>query len=719
MTARGLPKATVASAVAVAAVPASDRPVQFLPGVGPKLAGLLADKLGLSVLSDLWFHLPLHYEDRTRVTPIGAAHAGAACVFEGVIEHAEVSFRGRRTLLAELRDGTGRIRLRFFYFQMAQVEKLNARPRVQVFGEARETALGFEIVHPKLTYLTGDLPATMAEALTPVYPKCDGVTADRIAAAVRAAMKELPESSALELIPQAILSTLKWPALKPALSYVHAPPPDADTAALEEHRHPSQRRLAGEELLAHQLSMQLKRNRLKSERAPVLTGGASLVKRLLANLGFELTAAQKRVCFEIFADLKRAQPMLRLVQGDVGSGKTVVAAIAACAAIACKTQVALVAPTELLAEQHFRNFSRWFTPLGIEPIWLAGKVQGKARAKALAAIADGASMVIGTHALMSAAVQFKNLSLCVIDEQHRFGVHQRLELRQKGAQSLSNSANSGASQVPHQLVMTATPIPRTLAMVGYADLDVSVIDELPPGRKPIQTVVVSVDRRPELIERIRSACAQGRQAYWVCTLIEESDLLAAQAAQVAAELLITALPELRIGLVHGRLKAKEKDAVMQQFAKAELDVLVATTVIEVGVDVPNASLMLIENAERLGLSQLHQLRGRVGRGFAQSSCVLMYQAPLSQMAKARLAILRHSNDGFVIAERDLELRGAGELLGTKQTGDVRFRIADLQRDIDLLETVAEITPEFAERYPQQAADLVRRWIGSAERYAQA
>ena len=689
--------------------------------MGPKLAGLLAEKLGLSVLSDLWFHLPLHYEDRTRLTPIAAAHSGAACVFEGVIEHAEVSFRGRRTLLAELRDGTGRIRLRFFYFQMAQVEKLNTRPRVRVFGEVRESALGFEIVHPKLSYLTEEAPAPMAEALTPVYPKCDGVTADRIAAAVRTAIKELPESAELELIPQAILSALNWSALKPALSYVHAPPPDADTAALEEHRHPSQRRLAGEELLAHQLSMQLKRNRLKRERAPVLSGGASLVKQLLANLGFELTAAQKRVCQEIFADLKRAQPMLRLVQGDVGSGKTIVAAIAACAAIACKTQVALVAPTELLAEQHFRNFSRWLTPLGIEPVWLAGKVQGKARAKALAAIADGASIVIGTHALMSAAVQFKNLSLCVIDEQHRFGVHQRLELRQKGAQSFNSAAllHAQQQQVPHQLVMTATPIPRTLAMVGYADLDISVIDELPPGRKPIQTVVLSVERRLELVERIRAACAQGRQAYWVCTLIEESDLLEAQAAQVAAELLSAALPELRIGLVHGRLKAKEKDAVMQQFAKGELDVLVATTVIEVGVDVPNASLMLIENAERLGLSQLHQLRGRVGRGSTQSSCVLMYQAPLSQMAKARLAILRNSNDGFAIAERDLELRGAGELLGTKQTGDVRFRIADLTRDIDLLEAVAAITPEFAERYPVQSAALVRRWIGSAERYAQA
>jgi ATP-dependent DNA helicase RecG len=691
-------------------VPAGARLVQFLPGVGPKLSALLRDKLGLSNLSDLWFHLPLHYEDRTRLTPIGAARSGVASLFEGTIEHAEISFRGRRMLQAEMRDGTGRIRLRFFYFQMAQLEKFQSRPRVRVFGEARETALGFEIVHPKLTYLVDDVVLAVSEVLTPVYPKAEGITADRIAAAVRAAIKELPASEELELLPLEILARLSWPALKPALSYVHAPPPDADTAALEERRHPSQRRLAGEELLAHQLSMQLKRNRIKSERAPVLSGGALLAKQLLAGLGFELTAAQKRVCNEITQDLKRAQPMLRLVQGDVGSGKTIVAALAACVAAACKTQIALVAPTELLAEQHFRNFTRWFAPLGITPVWLAGKVKGRARAKALAAIAEGAAIVIGTHALMSEAVQFKNLSLCIIDEQHRFGVHQRLELRQKGARG---------AHVPHQLVMTATPIPRTLAMVGYADLDISVIDELPPGRKPIQTVVVSVERRLELVERIRGACAQGRQAYWVCTLIEESDLLEAQAAQAAAELLTAALPELRIGLVHGRLKAKEKDAVMQQFARAELDVLVATTVIEVGVDVPNASLMLIENAERLGLSQLHQLRGRVGRGTAQSSCVLIYQAPLSQMAKARLAILRISNDGFVIAERDLELRGAGELLGTKQTGDVRFRIADLARDTDLLETVAAITADFAERYPAQSEALVRRWVGAAEKYAQA
>jgi ATP-dependent DNA helicase RecG len=693
-----------------AAVPVAERACQFLPGIGPKLAQLLSTKLGINTLSDLWFHLPLHYEDRTRITPIGAAQPGVSAQFEGTIAHSEIAFRGRRTLMAVLSDGTGAMRLRFFYFQNAQAEKFKSKPRVRVFGEVRETALGFEIVHPKVSFIVGDAPLPVNEALTPVYPKADGITAERILHAVKAAFKELPNNDVLELIPHSMLERLHWTALKPALEYVHAPPPDADTAALEERRHFSQKRLAGEELLAHQLSMQLKRNLLKSERAPELKGGADLAKKLLAHLGFALTHAQKRVVTEIYSDLKTSAPMLRLVQGDVGSGKTIVAALAACKAIAAGTQVALVAPTELLAEQHFRNFTRWFTPLGIEPVWLAGKVQGKSRIKAMERILQGAEIVIGTHALMSEAVQFKCLGLCVIDEQHRFGVHQRLELRQKGAQD---------GYVPHQLVMTATPIPRTLAMVGYADLDVSVIDELPPGRKPVQTVVLSNDRRPELIQRIEQACSNGRQAYWVCTLIEESDLLEAQAAQAAAELLSEALPNLRIGLVHGRLKAKEKDAVMQQFAAHELDVLVATTVIEVGVDVPNASLMLIENAERLGLSQLHQLRGRVGRGSAQSTCVLIYQSPLSQNAKSRLSILRDSTDGFVISERDLELRGPGELLGTKQTGDARFRIADLNRDQDLLEQVQAVSAEFAKQYPRESDALVRRWIGAAERYARA
>jgi ATP-dependent DNA helicase RecG len=699
--------------------PAAERPVQYLPGVGPKLAELLAQKLNLHTCGDLWFHLPIHYEDRTRVTPIGALRPGLNCLVEGVIELAEISFRGRRSLVAVLADDTGRMRLRYLYFQNAQLEKFKGRPRLRAFGEVRGGAsggaLGYEMIHPKVSFLITEELAPIAEVLTPVYPKADGITSERILAAVQAALKELPKDLAgaeqLELIPASVLRTLKWSALGPALQYVHTPPPNADTAALEAFRHPAQRRLAGEELLAHQLSQQLKRQEYLQLRAPILACDSDLQTRFLAALPFHATGAQMRVAAEIATDLAKAQPMLRLVQGDVGCGKTLVAAMAALRAIAAGYQVALIAPTELLAEQHLRNFQRWFTPLGIAVAWLAGKVKGRARESVLAHIREGSSpMVIGTHALIGDAVQFHRLALCVIDEQHRFGVHQRLQLRNKGA---------SADQVPHQLVMTATPIPRTLAMASFADLDISVIDQLPPGRIPVQTVVVNGERRPELIARIQLACEQGKQAYWVCTIIDESDLLSAQAAAEAAEMLTLALPGLRVGLVHGRLKAAEKDAVMQAFAAHALDVLVATTVIEVGVDVPNASLMLIENAERLGLSQLHQLRGRVGRGSIASSCVLMYQGPLSQAAKARLNIMRESNDGFVIAEKDLELRGPGELLGTKQTGDARFRIADLARDGDLLESVQAVSASLLQSHPEQAQALVKRWIGAATAYAQA
>ncbi len=688
---------------------AAQRPVQFLPGVGPKLSGLLANKLALHTLSDLWFHLPLHYEDRTRITPIGAVRDGVSCQVEGVIELAEVVFRGRRSLLAVLADATGRMRLRFFYFQMAQLEKFKGRPQVRAFGEARGTGMGFEMVHPKISFVSTEQITPVAEVLTPVYPKADGISAEQILRAARAAIAELPKDDTLELIPSKTLASLHWPALRPALSFVHAPPPDADTRALEEFRHPSQRRLAGEELLAHQLSMQIKRIEHASWQAPRLPLDAHLIQRFISQLPFSLTAAQRRVMSEIAKDLAAGKPMLRLVQGDVGSGKTVVSALAALIAIGQGKQAALIAPTELLAEQHYRNFQRWFAPLQIEIAWLAGKVKGKARQQSLQQIAGTASMVIGTHALISDAVQFRDLALAIIDEQHRFGVHQRLQLRNKGAQ---------ANVVPHQLVMTATPIPRTLAMASYADLDISVIDELPPGRIPIQTVVVNIDRRPEIVERIAVACHAGRQAYWVCTLIDESDVLEAQAAVDAHLMLSQALPGLQIGLVHGRLKPAERDAIMTAFASKQLDVLVATTVIEVGVDVPNASLMLIENAERLGLSQLHQLRGRVGRGTQASTCVLIYQAPLSQTAKARLNIMRDSNDGFLIAEKDLEIRGPGEFLGTKQTGDARFRIADLTRDQDLLETVQAIAADFAKQYPNQARALVERWIGHATQYSQ-
>jgi ATP-dependent DNA helicase RecG len=702
-----------ARAAAHSNTPAEARLVQYLPGVGPKLAEVLRDKLSILTVADLWFHLPLRYQDRTRILPLRAENAGQEGLVEGEIEHAEIAFRGKRQLFATLFNGHSRVKLRFFHFRQSQLAQLQQKPTVRVFGELRLSAAGLEMVHPELRII--DATAQPLDTrLTPIYPKTEGLSDERLRKLVHAALRELPDTAELERVPLGIRQALGWPDIARALHYVHAPPPGAQLAELEARTHPAQRRLAAEELLAHQLSMRLQRARQSAQRAPTIMAKGALRSALLAQLSFRLTDAQQRVLGEIQSDLARSKPMLRLVQGDVGSGKTVVAAIAAALCVECGLQVAMLAPTELLAEQHFRNFQRWFAPLDVRVVWFAGKVQGKARAVALAEIAAGAQIIVGTHALMSESVQFAQLGLCIVDEQHRFGVRQRLSLRDKGQRE---------HLLPHQLVMTATPIPRTLAMVSYADLDVSVIDELPAGRSPIQTVVVSGARRDELIARIRAACAQGRQAYWVCTLIEESELLEAQAAENTWQELTAALPELAIGLVHGRLKAKEKDAVMQAFARAELQLLVATTVIEVGVDVPNASLMLIDNAERLGLSQLHQLRGRVGRGRVQSSCVLIYQPPLSENARARLNILRESTDGFVIAERDLELRGPGELLGTKQTGEARFRIADLQRDHDLLDAVRgaadQMLADKSKDSMQRCVDLIRRWIGLAERFGQA
>jgi ATP-dependent DNA helicase RecG len=525
------------------------------------------------------------------------------------------------------------------------------------------------------------------------------------------ALDRLPEESTLELLPAGWLSGLGLPSLRSALLTVHRPPPDADLAALAAGRHPAQRRLAIEELLAHHLSLRRQRMALQAHHAPSLRGQGLLVAQLRDSLPFQLTGAQQRVFEQIRKDLAKAHPMLRLVQGDVGSGKTVVAALAAMLAVERGKQVALAAPTELLAEQHMNNLRAWLEPLGVRTAWLAGKVTGKARTKVLAEVASGeAQVVVGTHALMQDSVVFKDLALAIVDEQHRFGVHQRLALRDKGADGRS---------VPHQLVMTATPIPRTLAMSEYADLDVSAIDELPPGRTPVQTVALNNDRRPELIERIAVACREGQQVYWVCTLIEETEELDATPAQATFESLQALLPGVRVGLVHGRLKASEKLATMVAFKAGEIDLLVATTVIEVGVDVPNASLMIIENAERLGLAQLHQLRGRVGRGSALSRCVLLYQAPLSNMARERLETMRQTNDGFLIAEKDLELRGPGELLGTRQTGLAGFRMADLARDADLLPGVHALAERLLVEAPEVADQVVRRWIGTAVRYASA
>jgi len=665
-------------------------------------------RIGIARVQDLWFHLPLRYEDRTHLTPIRDLRVGESAQVEGVIEAVERGFRFRPQLRVVITDDErSMLCLRFFSFRRAQIEQLTPGTRLRCFGLVRHGAHGPEIVHPQYQRLAAE-GSMVEECLTPVYPTTEGLGQKRIASLIHHALRLLPEDAALELVPPALLQPLHLISLRAALLLVHRPPAEADVAALTAGTHPAQKRLAFEELLTHHLSLKRLRAQVREHGAPCLRGDGKLRKALLDGLPFSLTAAQRRVSTEIAADLAHAQPMLRLVQGDVGSGKTIVAAWAALAAIESGFQFALMAPTELLAEQHLRNLQQWLTPLGIEPVWLAGKVKGKARAAALAALAGDARCVVGTHALMQEGVAFRDLGLVIIDEQHRFGVHQRLALRDKGQEG---------SRVPHQLVLTATPIPRTLAMTAYADLDVSVIDELPPGRTPVTTVALSSSRRAEVIERIRLACAEGRQVYWVCTLIEESEQLEAQAAEVAHAELQTALQGLSIGLVHGRMKAGEKQAVMDAFRAGRISLLVATTVIEVGVDVPNASLMIIENAERLGLAQLHQLRGRVGRGRQASTCVLLYQPPLSALARERLGAMRETSDGFVIAERDLALRGPGELLGTRQTGRLQFRVADLARDAAMLADVQRVGARMLQAHPQACEHLVQRWIGGTARFA--
>jgi len=687
------------------------QPIAGLRGVGPNVAAKLAAR-GLLTLQDLWLHLPRQYEDRTRITPIRQLQPGVVAQVEGRVEAVERGFRYRAVLRVAIGDDSrGTLVLRFFHFRSQQVNQFRVGARVRAYGTPRPGQLGLEIVHPSYRVLEEGEGGELGDALDPVYPVIEGIGPASLRKLVAQALDQLPDASVLELLPEGFLAQRGLPTLREALLTLHRPPRDADVGALLAGTHPAQRRLALEELLAHHLSLRRQRIALQAHAAPALGDDGGLVADLLASLPFAPTGAQRRVFGQIRADLARPSPMLRLVQGDVGSGKTVVAAMAALLAIGSGRQAALMAPTELLAEQHLANLRGWLEPLGVRVAWLAGKVSGRARSAVLADAASGAAQfVVGTHALMQEGVVFRDLALAIVDEQHRFGVHQRLALRDKGA---------AGGIVPHQLVMTATPIPRTLAMAAYADLDVSAIDELPPGRTPVQTVVLSAERRPELIERIRAACAEGRQAYWVCTIIDESDEVVAQAAQTTWEQLTAALPALRVGFVHGRMKAGEKQATMLAFKAGELDLLVATTVIEVGVDVPNASLMIVENAERLGLAQLHQLRGRVGRGRQASSCVLLYQPPLSQMARQRLETMRSTNDGFVIAEKDLELRGPGELLGTRQTGLADFRIADLARDADLLPEVHRIADALLRESPALADRLVDRWIGGAARYAAA
>lgn len=686
----------------------SDSPaVTALKGVGAALA-LKLERLGIVSIQDLLFHLPTRYQDRTRIIPIRTLRPGDECVIQGTILASDIQMGRRRSLLCRIQDGsTGTLTLRFFHFSAAQKNTLAVGSEIRCFGEVRPGPAGLEMVHPEYRASNTHGLTPVEESLTPIYPMTEGLQQARVRTLVQQALAWLETGSVPELLPESVRRQWRLPELKASLIYLHAPPVDANQHLLLEGLHPAQRRLAFEELLAHHLTLLQLRHKVQENGAPLLPPTHQLSSEFLAQLPFSLTKAQQRVSEEVSADLEKPLPMLRLVQGDVGSGKTVVAALAALQTVENGYQAAVMAPTEILAEQHFLNFSQWMEPLGIKLAWLAGKVKGKQRLAQLAAIADGsAQIVIGTHALFQEEVRFYNLGLAVIDEQHRFGVHQRLSLREKGRDG---------KRSPHQLIMTATPIPRTLTMSAYADLDCSVIDELPPGRTPVNTVVIADSRRDQVIERVRAACAEGRQAYWVCTLIEESEALQCQAAEVAEVTLKELLPELRIGLVHGRMKAQEKTEIMRLFKAAELDLLVATTVIEVGVDVPNASVMIIENPERLGLSQLHQLRGRVGRGSVESYCVLMYHAPLSKQGRERLAVMRETTDGFRIAEKDLELRGPGEILGTRQTGMMQFRIADLQRDADLLDRVRQAANQLSSQ-PEIMLAVTRRWLGHHDEY---
>jgi len=705
-------------------------PASSLPGVGPALAATLG-KLGIERVQDLWFHLPLRYEDRTRITPIRDLAAGESAQVEGVVEAVETGFRYRPQLRVAITDASREtLVLRFFHFRRQQAQQFAPGVRLRCFGAIRHGQHGLEMVHPQYRMLHGDV--AVEETLTSIYPVTEGLGQQRLRAVIDKALARLPDETTLELIPHDLLQPLGLMPLRDALLGVHRPAPDADVQALLAGRHPAQQRLAFEELLAHHLSLKRLRAQVRKHRAPALPTDPALQKRFLDALPFTLTRAQERVSNEIGGDLAKRAPMLRLVQGDVGSGKTVVAALAALRAVANGWQTALMAPTELLAEQHLRSFRAWFEPLGIDVVWLAGKVTGRARSKALAHLADGAPIAVGTHALMQEGVEFARLGLAIVDEQHRFGVQQRMALRDKGraappaprargtdAERQSTRKGFLPEYAPHQLVLTATPIPRTLAMSAYADLDVSTLDELPPGRTPVRTVAIANTRREEVIERIRAACADGRQAYWVCTLIEDNDQLQAQAAEVAHAQLCAALPRLAVGLVHGRMKPSVKQAAMDAFKDGSTALLVATTVIEVGVDVPNASLMVIENAERLGLAQLHQLRGRVGRGNVASTCALLYQPPLSGLAKQRLETMRETNDGFVIAEKDLRLRGPGELLGTRQTGEMGFRVADIVRDASLMPAVQRVGAALLRAHPALAKRLTARWIGAAARFAEA
>ncbi|HRO79409.1 MAG TPA: ATP-dependent DNA helicase RecG [Acinetobacter towneri] len=676
--------------------------VHQLQGVGSASAALL-EKLNIFTTDDLLFHLPRDYEDRSTIIPMNQLNVGRSYLLEGVVKGVDFPPGKRKSMAVNLEDEFGKITLRFYHIYKGITDRAKLGNRLRVFGEVRVGARGLEMYHPELQLITEHTPLPKTQ-LTAIYPSTDGLTQAKLREYVKQALTQHSDDLP-ELLPEKMTNGY---ALKQALDYIHHPPLNANMLQLAQGSHPAQQRLIFEELVAHQVSLLTRRAYIQQIASPAFSPSQKLAPALLGNMPFQMTGAQQRVSQEIMQDLQRNKPMLRLVQGDVGAGKTLVAAVAACHALEEGWQVALMAPTEILAEQHYLNFQKWFEPLGLTVAWLSGKQKGKARAAAELSIQDGsANLVVGTHALFQDNVQFAKLGLVIIDEQHRFGVDQRLALRNKGANHTT----------PHQLVMTATPIPRTLAMSSYGDLDTSVIDELPPGRTPIQTVTIPLDRREEVLQRIASNCAEGKQAYWVCTLVEQSETLDAQAAEVTFAEIKERFPELNIGLVHGKMKADEKQAVMRQFKDNQLQLLIATTVIEVGVDVPNASIMVIENAERLGLSQLHQLRGRVGRGAKASFCALLYKNPLSQNGQERLRIMRETNDGFVIAEKDLELRGPGELLGTKQTGDMGFRVAKLERDDHLLAQAHHVAQQILNDYPTHAEALLKRWLPEAPRYA--
>ncbi len=679
-------------------------PVTSLNGVGPGLQQKLS-KLGIEIIQDVLFHLPYRYIDRTRITPIGSLRPGHDAYIQGEIELSQIRYGKRRSLLCRVTDGTGAVMLRFFYFSKSQEKGLQRGKTIRCYGQVRRGPNSLEIVHPEYRHIE-NMDVALDEQLTPVYPSTEGLQQTRLRKLSDQALLALKTDTKglVELLPDEVLSLQNLPKLADALEFVHRPPPDADIPLLIENKHPAQQRLAYEELLAHQLSLLELRDELRAEVAPAFSCSKKLIPAFLKQLPFTLTNAQHKAYKTISTDLNRDIAMLRLVQGDVGSGKTVVAALATLQAIEAGYQVAIMAPTELLAEQHFANFKKWLEPLEIIVTLLTGKLKKAEKTAALAELQQEQPLVvIGTHALFQESVQFSKLGLVIIDEQHRFGVHQRLALLEKGLKH---------DKYPHQLIMTATPIPRTLTMTAYADLDHTIIDELPPNRKPVETSIISNERREDIIERISSACTEGKQVYWVCTLIEESETLQCETAMDTHETLKEKLPGLNIGLIHGRMKNEEKEIVMRDFKSGKTNLLVSTTVIEVGVDVPNASLMIIENAERLGLSQLHQLRGRIGRGEIKSYCVLMYQSPLGELARERLEALRNSSDGFYIAEKDLELRGPGEVLGTRQAGIPEMQVANLVRDAGLLPNIQKTAKILLNKYPEQVKSLIRRWLGN-------